>query len=287
MQQDTTMQNSKNSPSGSYWQSISKFWDLIGSPSRPCEEDLAFFKQQLFPELESLSPNLGQVVMLGVTQEIALLPWPENVKLLAIDRSPEMIDSVWPKAQVTKGEAVLADWKAIPCPDNSCDVVVGDCCFTPLDYPNSYRAVLQEVTRVLKPQGLFSMRFFLKPVLSEEIETIFDELKAKQIGNLFVFRWRLAMALQKSLEEGVPVNNIWQRWQQEVSNPDQLMETLGWPTELLATITCYQNSSAVFTFPTLPEVRQLFSLYFDEISCHVPTYEMGDRCPTLTFGPKK
>ena len=287
MMQRDTMQDGSNSPSGSYWESISKFWDMIGSPSRPIDEDLAGLRQQAFPHLESLSPNLGQVLMLGVTQEIALLPWPNNVRLLAIDRSPEMIDLVWPKTQVPIGKAVLGDWKAIPCPDNSCDVVVGDCCFTLLDYPNGYKTVLQEVSRVLKPQGLFSMRFFLRPTLSEEIETIFDELNAKAIGNIFVFRWRLAMALQKITEEGVPVNNIWQRWQQEVLNPEQLMETLGWPTEFLATINSYKNSSAVFTFPTLSEVRQIFSLYFDEISCHFPTYELGERCPTLTFHPKK
>ncbi|NES17535.1 MAG: class I SAM-dependent methyltransferase [Symploca sp. SIO3E6] len=287
MVQKETMKDLSNATSGNYWQSIAKLWDLIGSPSRPCDQDLAFIKEQSFPYLESLSPNISQAVMLGVTKEIALLSWPYNVSLLAIDRSPEMIDLVWPKTEVPKGKAILGDWKNLPCPDNSCDLVVGDCCFTLLDYPQSYQTVLQEVSRILKPQGLFIMRFFLRPDLSEDIETIFDELKAKAIGNIFVFRWRLAMALQNSPEEGLPVHKIWQRWQQEVSNPDQLMEHLGWPTELLATITNYQNSSAVFTFPTLSEVRQIFLSYFDEVSCHFPSYELGERCPTLTFHPKK
>lgn len=280
------MTNTYDFRSRSYWENISKCWDMLGSPSRPSSEDLDFIKRRAFPHLQSLSPNPAQVTLLGVTPEIGLLPWPDNVKVLAVDRSPEMIGLVWPKDKVTNGEAISGDWHTLPLADSSCDMVVGDCCFTLLDYSNGYQTVLKEIFRVLKPQGLFSMRFFLRPDLREKVETIFEQLKAGSIGNLVVFRWRLAMALQKNTEEGVLVHDIWRMWQQNIPAPDELMQYLGWSLELLALMACYENSPNVFRFPTLSEVRQVFSSHFDEISCDFPNYELGERCPTMMFSPQ-
>ena len=198
-----------------------------------------------------------------------------------------MIRTVWPASKVTRGKAICGDWREIPLPDNSCDLVLGDGCFTLLDYPNGYQMVLQEVLRVLKPEGLFAMRFFLRPSKSENVETIFEELQNQSIGNFHVFKLRLAMALQPSIEQGIPVVNILEAWDKKIINPESCLQSLNWPIELLSTINIYQNYPSVYTFPTLAEVRQLFLSDFLEINCYFPNYELGERCPSIIFCSKK
>ena len=48
-------------------------------------------------------------------------------------------------------------------------------------------------------------------------------------------------------------------------------------------INIYKDSSSVYTFPTLAEVRQLCNSDFIEESCYFPSYELGESCPTLVF----
>ena len=69
--------------------------------------------------------------------------------------------------------------------------------------------------------------------------------------------------------------------------PEKLLQDLNWPIEMLSTIDIYENSSNIYTFPTLDEVRNLFSAQFIELSCYFPDYELGERCPTMIFKAKK
>ena len=276
-----------NQSSEAHWKNYFKWWDIIGSPLRPDPQDLDFLKLEVLPKLKAVSFDIKKVVLLGVTPEIATLPWSEDTDILAIDSSHDMIRAVWPEDKVSRGKAICGDWGQIPLVDNFCDLVLGDGSFNCLDYPNGYQMVLQEIFRVLKPEGLLSMRFFLRPSQSEDVKTVFEELRANSIGNFHIFKWRLAMALQKSLEEGIPVANIWETWQQEVPNPEKFLQKLGWPVELLATINIYKDSPSVYRFPTLKEARQSFSSNFTEVSCYTPSYELGERFITLVFHPKK
>ena len=156
-----------------------------------------------------------------------------------------------------------------------------------MEYSDGYQKMLSEILRILKPEGLFAMRFFLRPSQPESVTTIFEEVRAKSIGNFHVFKWRLAMALQKKVEDGIPINHVWKLWKQEVSDPKKLLNDLNWPIEVLSTIDIYENSPSVYTFPTLNEVRNLFASQFIELSCYFPDYELGERCPTMIFKPKK
>lgn len=269
-----------------HWVKPPVWWDLLGSPLRPSDEDLTFLRQTVLTQLPT-QPDLKNVVILGVTPEIALLPWPETTEVLAIDSSPTMIRTVWPDSQVKRGEAICGSWQHLPIPDDSCDLVMGDGCFTLLDYPNGYERVLSEVLRVLRPDGLLSMRFFLNSSQREDVQTVIEDLKAKSIDNFHVFKFRLAMALQDSLETGVPIKQVWQTWKHEFPQPEQLFEELGWPMNLLETMNMYENSPSTYSFPSLAEIRSLFSKMFTEENCYFPNYEFGDRCPTILFRAKK
>ncbi|AOX00347.1 hypothetical protein BJP34_13575 [Moorena producens PAL-8-15-08-1] len=276
-----------NQSSENPWKKYHKFWDYLGAPLRPSDQDIDFIKIELLPRLNSISPELKHVVILGVTPELATLPWSENTTISAIDNSPDMIRQVWPEKKVPRGRAILGNWLELPLADHSSDVVLGDGCFTLLDYCDGYQKMLSEILRVLKPEGLFAIRFFLRPSQPESVTTIFEELRAKSIGNFNVFKWRLAMALQKNVEEGIPVNNVWKFWKQEVPEPNKLLDDLNWPIEVLSTIDIYENSLSVYTFPSLNEVRKIFASQFIELFCYFPYYELGERCPTMIFKPKK
>ena len=276
-----------NQLSENNWKKYPKFWDYVGEPLRPSVKDINFLKKELLPRLESISSKLKQVVILGVTPELATLPWSKNTEIIAVDNSPDMIREVWPQKQVSRGKAVVGNWLELPLEDNSSDMILGDGCFVLLNYCDAYPKLLSEVFRVLKKDGLFAIRFFLSPSQSESVATVFEYLRTKSIGNFNIFKWRLAMALQESVEEGILMNNVWETWKKEISEPEKLLQDLNWPIEMLSTIDIYENSSNIYTFPTLYEVRNLFSAQFIELSCYFPDYELGERCPTMIFKAKK
>ena len=55
---------------------------------------------------------------------------------------------------------------------------------------------------------------------------------------------------------------------------------------MLDTVRAYRGVDTRYTFPTRMEAREALLNAFSEIDCHVPHYEMGDRCPTIVFQPR-
>lgn len=266
-----------------HWNQHARQWNVIGSPLRPCVEDIDLLGTLLAPRAGCAPVHARQVLLFGVTPEIAAMPWSDGTRLLALDRSVDMIAHVWRADGVFPGHAVCGDWSQIPLADGSCDLVAGDGCFTLLNYPDGYQDVLRAVRRVLKPEGLFAMRFFLRPAEPERVETVVADLWAKRIGNFHIFKWRLAMAMHGALESGICLGEVWNRWREAVPDPDELIHQLGWSPASVASINCYQDIVTCYTFPTLNEVREIFGAYFTEIDCRYPNYELGERCPTLLW----
>ena len=271
----------------SHWQQGPTWWQWLGSPLRPDLEDLAILEKTVVPPLHHRSETGGeesQVCLLGVTPELATLPWPEGNMLIAIDHAAKMIESVWVGDRWDR-KAVFGDWRSLPLESHSCDLVLGDGCLTLVDYPQGYRTLFQEIERVLKPQGYLSLRCFLRPETPEGVEQLFEDLWAGKIANFHGFKLRLAMALQQRSEMGVAVAQVWQCWQHFIPKPSRLFQHLGWPVELQTTIAMYQHSPAYYTFPTFSEVQDIIAPEFQLVECHTGTYDLSDRCPTLIFAP--
>jgi hypothetical protein len=89
------------------------------------------------------------------------------------------------------------------------------------------------------------------------------------------------MALHEGLDRGVGVGRVWEAWHEARLDVHDLAERTGWHVEEIQTIDAYRGSPARYTFPTLEEARGYLSADFEEISCHFPDYELGERCPTL------
>jgi hypothetical protein len=223
-------------------------------------------------------------MLLGVTPEIALMHWPPPTRVVAVDRSHTMIRKVWPGGPLGHA-AVCADWSMLPLRNGSQDIVAGDACFSSLAYPGEYSALVREIRRVIATRGVVVMRFFVRPEMREQPERVFDHLRQGRIGNFNVFKWRLAMALHGSLDQGVRLSDIWEAWHAAVPNPALLARELGWPLDAVTAIDAYRGNDTRYTFPTLAEARTTMSAGFRETGAFTPPYELGDRCPTLTFQP--
>lgn len=268
-----------------HWPLYARQWELITPPLRPSPEDGAAVRAAVAAwRAEHPSARLRALV-LGVTPELAALPWPPPATVLAVDRSEGMIAAVWAGAgDVAGATAVCGDWRALPCADGSIDVVVGDGCFTTLGYPHDYRAVTNEVRRVLAPGGRLVMRVFVPPAAREELASIADDLHAGRIAGFHAFKWRLVTALHVASPEGATLGAVWDAWHAMCPDPAALAAKLGWSPEMIATIDAYRGTNTTYSFPTLAEIRALVGAQFTELSCHVPTtYELGERFPTLVW----
>ncbi|HTJ45246.1 MAG TPA: class I SAM-dependent methyltransferase [Kofleriaceae bacterium] len=234
-----------------HWPLHAQQWARIGPPLRPCDEDLAIVRRE--------GAGAKRVLLLGVTPELASLPWPE---LVAIDHAHAMIEAVCPKHV----RAIVGEWTALPLPDHAVDLVLGDGALCCVAYPDGYHAIARELTRVLAPGGRAILRLFA---------SIDQELQIE--GNFHAFKWRLAMSLA-AIDRNVAVADIHRAF--EARFPDR--DALPWPREAIDTIDVYRDSTIRYSFPTEHEaVAALAPLRL--VSRHAPAYDLGERCPTIVL----
>ncbi len=268
------------------WEGLSRYWHIVQPPQRPAREDIDVL-QRLVAESASLAQSpLPRVLMLGVTPEIATIGWPAGTQLLALDSSPGMIRNVWPAREVPAGVASLADWGAMPVRDAAYDFAVGDGFLTSVPYPDGFRAVVNELRRVLKDTGTFVMREFARPETREPLDTIFRDLREGRIVDFGSFTWRLAMAMHGDLESGCLIGEVCDAWHDNVPDSAEFTTSLGWPADALGWLEPYRGTQARMWFPTTDEVRAVFSRDFEQVECLFPGYTDGERYPTAVFKPR-
>ena len=275
--------------SGSYdesWEALSLGWDRVGPPQRPSRNDIETLERLVAAGVGSRRGPSLRVLLLGVTPEIATMRWPAGTGLLALDNTPGMIRNVWPARRVARGVAVLADWTAMPVRDSAYDLAVGDASLTTMPYPDGFAAVAAELRRVLADGAALVMREFARPEESEPLDAIFRDLHEGREISLSFFTWRLAMAVHGDLESGCDWSRVWDAWCRYVPDPDALMRSLGWPPEASRFLEALREVKRPALFPTLDEMREAFAREFDQVACHVPDYEDGERYPTVVFKPK-
>lgn len=273
-----------SSNSGLHWRSVSQEWKYFGSPLRPCGEDVQYM-EKIVAEKCSDQADI-KIQLCGVTPEIASMDWPTGAHVVAIEQSQEMIRDVWPGDIEPKRIAVQGNWLELAPNQNSYDIVIGDGCFISFAYPDGYNNLATTLAHNLKKEGLLIMRFFTQIENKESSDHVFSELLAGKIGSFHAFKWRLAMSLQPSSQEGVRLHDIYNAWQQAAIDQDSLMARTGWSRETIDTITLYQDKQNRFSFATLAEVLEVLENHFYKESIYIPQYELGERCPIITFRPR-
>jgi SAM-dependent methyltransferase len=264
------------------WGKHSGQWSRVGPPLKPSPEDGALTLSLLQSAIDE-APGPCNIAVLGVTPELIQLAWPEKVRLEAFDHSAEMIAQVWKPHPAIHSQVRQADWRTLPLDTGTLHSVVGDGSFNVLPELEQYPSVFRELHRVLAAEGRMVIRCFIRPDLAEDVADVVDAVFDGQVGSFHALKWRLAMALTDAFSASVAVADIYEVFEANFPSRPQLSEATGWPKEQIDTIDAYRGLPTRYTFPTLSMMREQCQPWFDVAKVDYGTYELADRCPTLTL----
>lgn len=267
----------------SYWDGLGQSFAKLGSPLRPSTEDIQLL-EEIVENWSALHPGEPlQGLLLGVTPGIAAMRWPERSWLMAVDSSLPMARTVWPGNVVGRRAVVCGNWLCLPRKGSSCHVVIGDGSINCLTYPDGFRSFAEAVRDVLDDRGLLVMRSYVQSIPREKPDAVYAHACHDSIGSFHAFKLRLLMSLQGNPEQGIAVKKAYESWMTRNLDPQSLPSRAGWEKADIETIEAYQDSSTVYAFPTLAQLRSVLLEFFEEVSISTHGYEMGDRCPTLVL----
>lgn len=258
-----------------HWNQHARQWHLIGEPLRPSAADIHQFASWI-TRIASTDSACFNVLLLGVTPELAAIDWPVNTRLFVVDASLDMIQCLLlPQKLALSPVVTVGNWLHLPYSAACMDLVIGDGCFSMVSQ-NNYDNLVNEIIRVLKPAGHCCMRFFTRPKVQESIDTIYADFTARKIDNFHILKWRIAMALQKQLTQGVCLHDIWEVWNRFFQHERQYFS---WSEATANTINVYKNNPAIYTFPSLSELTTHLQKKFNPLEHYQPDYPLGERCP--------
>ena len=266
-----------------YWDAMAKHFQFQQPPLRPSAEDIAQIENTIAVWQSHHPGQPLNALLLGVTPEIARLNWPANSHLLAIERSQPMIERFWIGDIPGRRTVRCTDWFHVEIPEASMDIVVGDGVLTPLAFPTQYRQMAGRIARWLKPDGVLHLRVFARTETAESMTAIVVDLKAGRIPRFDILKWRIAMALQRDVQSGVLLADVFQTWEKLEREHSSEIENAGWPRETINTIQLYAGRQARYSFPTVAELDEAFSAELQRIGMNVPSYAFGECCPTLIY----
>lgn len=265
------------------WKNHARQWTRVGSPLRPGAEDAAIMKAMLEAWQRRVGRANPTVLVMGVTPEVCETVRAIGGRVVAVDRSRDMIRSTW-RGNEDGCVVTCAEWRALPLAPSSVDIVVGDGVLSMLPYPDGYIATGVQLRYVLSRPGCCILRCFAQADAQESLADVASALCAEPIGNFHILKWRVAMAVQRCLSQGVAVEAVWDAVQAYWPDLEALASSRGWPLAEVETIQAYRGVPTRYTFPTLAEYRAAFSLMgFRLTAAAFPEYELGERCPTVTL----
>lgn len=263
------------------WNSIAQCYRAFNSPFVPCREDIAEFERAVSVHAESIGTRQLRAVMLGVTPSIALMKWPVGSRIVAADMSSAVINAIWPGDVYGLRRAVCASWLEMPVSQKSCDVVVGDGSLATCNFPDGVRKLLSAVAGLLVKNGAFVFRTYVRSRMEQSIDDVFDALLHGDGMSVDIFKMRLYMAMQRSADKGVAVKDASKILESYKLDGKAMKEKLGWSDAAIEPFSRWSSSPAIYSFPSLPELRELLDERFEIVSIKTPTYELGDCCPTI------
>lgn len=266
--------------SANHWEELARQWEQVGSPLRPCGQDVAFYRRNV-EELAQIRGALDALI-LGVTPELYHLPWPAGSRVGAVDRSQVMIRAIWPGPSQA---AQCASWTALPIEDQSCDIAMCDGGLQLLDWPIGHQLLAHELERVIRPGGRLVVRMFVPPDQKECPDEVLDELLSGQIPNLNILKIRMGMAMARGTPPTVRLRDVWDALNSAAPDLPLLAHQINWPVEHLQTINTYRDTSTCYVFVGVEELCNIFchSGVFAPLRVECPAYLLGERCPTVAL----
>ena len=275
-------------PDADHWPQNARSWSNLGAPLRPSPDDTRIVEAAISQWQRRHEAPMPGALLLGATPELAACDWPAGTRLAAMDRNPAVITMLWPVPATPAGAvAICADWRAMPLALATVDMVVGDGCHVCARFPDEALAINREIHRILRPDGVFVIRVFLRPDRHESLDDIRHDLASGDVGSIHALKWRIAAALHESTADGVRLADIWSAWQ--TMKPLAEREAArrawgqGWRPGELATLEIHRGLETRFCMPTLGDFRATVADLFFERHSAIGGYELAERCRTFVL----
>lgn len=263
----------------SYWDQLALRW-RVPEPLAPGRADIDWFERQAARH----AAGAPRAALLGVTAGIAAMRWPAGTRLVAADWSTNMLKLVWPgKVATAAAFAICADWRELPFANGAVDLVAGDGCYTAMGALDRAAALNAEMRRVLRPRGAVLMRCFCRPARGLEVDGLFAQLHAGRFRNLDLFRWLLAMALQRDAATGIAVRRIGEEWARRVPEARALQAGMGWTDDALTNMERMAGSTMTYNFASLDELLRAAAPAFELLERDTPDYAWGEFFPRIVL----
>jgi SAM-dependent methyltransferase len=218
----------------SHWSTVADHWDAIGPPLRPAPDDVA----EIVAQAAALPPSRRRVLVLGATRELGEVAWPEGTALLAVDRSPSMLQRLWPGPP---GTSVLGEWRALPLAAASVDLAVCDGGWHLLDRPDGQERLAAELARVVAPGGRLAVRLFEPSPSDRTLDEVLDLLDADGVVDANHLKVLLWMAVRDPGRR-VAVARVWDALDAACPDLDELADRCGWPRATVRAFEAYRGS---------------------------------------------
>ena len=223
-----------------------------------------------------------EAIILGVTPALTRLNWPSGTVATGFDSSPNVIRALWPSQLPKQWEAICCPWQEIPRHRESCHVVVGDGALNVCRYPEGIQTLLATVRQVLHRDGILVLRCYVRPESCESAEQLFSVMRSGVGVSVDQFKFRLYLSTQRSVTRGVSVRDAYEEIANRGVTTRTMIEDFGWSPASVAPFELWPQSTAVYTFPTLQELKALLLDDFQILDVVTPTYPLGEHCPTIT-----
>jgi SAM-dependent methyltransferase len=257
----------------------------MGSPMRPHPSEARAMADWL---LELATPDGPlEVLVLGVTPELVAGPWPERVRLVALDRSSGMIRAFWPGAIPGRRRLVFGDWDATPLRAGAFDFVVGDGVLNTRTFPRGYLELGARVRELLRPDGCFLVRAFVRPDDPEPPEYVLACYRAGRLDDYDALRFRFLMSLQENTPAGVWGSKelIDRELEARGVSLEELYRRTGYepPPAARARAAAGSEAGQRVSYPTLGELEGVMARGFRILGRRHGSHPLARRCPIFAL----
>ena len=253
-----------------HWARYIQHWELLRPPLRPHAE--------VIDRIRSLvETGEARCLLLGSTPEYAAL----DVEIIAVDVTFGFLAALWKNDKPAR-LAIQSDWARMPIKTGMLSHVLGDGSLNAVS-TSVLPSVLDEVTRVLRPDGVLIARVFCRPEAAEHAEDIRRDVALGRVESFHALKWRIAMsALPDPSCSDIAVTLIRDAMVTQFPDREALCRMTAWQRAEIDTIDVYDRSTAVYNFPTEPMILATLRRWFQDVEA-VPTgsYPLAERCPLI------
>jgi len=219
----------------------------------------------------------AQCLLLGSTVEYAAL----GPRIISMDASFPMVAALWRSADPA-ARAIQADWTSMPIRPRAFSHVLADGSLNAVS-SSVLSSVLDEVRRVLQPQGTLIARVFCRPAAAETADEIRRDVRLGRIGTFHALKWRVAMALLHNPgSSDIAVSDIRDAVMAQYPDREELCGVTGWSRAEIDTLDVYDGSTVIYNFPTEMAIVGLLRRRFADVEVvRCGTYALSERCPLI------